>query len=63
MPVEGAIVGRKIVARDGTVDAHVIKLGSHRPEAGFDIPQALTIGQVRKIHHPEMFGASEGLTL
>jgi len=45
------------------VNTHVIKLGPHRPKAGFDIPQALAIGQLRKSHHPEMLGAPEGLDL
>lgn len=56
-PVAVFVCVRKVIARYGAVYAHVVKLGFHRPQASFDVPQALSVGQLGKSYHPEMLGA------
>jgi hypothetical protein len=41
----------------------VEELGSHGPQAGFDVAQALAIGQLRKGHDPVVVGTAERLDL
>ena len=40
-------------------DAHVIELVVLRPEAGFDVPQALSIRQLCESHYAELIHAGE----
>ena len=58
-PVARFVGVGKVVARDGTVNTHVIEFRSHRPQASFDIAQALAIGQLREGHDSEVVGAFE----
>ena len=44
-------------------DAHVVELGTLRPEAGLDVAQALPTGQLAKGHAKVLLEAVEGLEL
>ncbi len=41
--------------------AHVVELGRLRRQTGFDIAQALAVGELRKGHHPELLAAGKRL--
>ena len=56
-PVALSVGVRQIVARDAAAKAHVIPLGLHGPQTGFDIAQTLPISQLCEGHHPQMFAA------
>jgi len=44
---------------NGRAEAHGVELGGLCAETGFDVAQALAIGQLRKGHGAELFGATE----
>lgn len=46
-------------ARHMAPDSQVIELGSLRPQAGFDVAQALAIGELRERRAAQLIGAAE----
>src|ERR1700723_512150 len=47
------------VARDATTNAKVIQFGFHRIQAGFDIAETVTAGQLSKGHAEKLIEAGE----
>ena len=51
------------VARDLAANAEMVELGGLRPQARFDVAQALAIGQLRKCHAQILIETGEALDL
>jgi len=49
-PVAGFIRISQGGARDRAAEPHMVELATNRSQAGFDIPQALAVSQLRKGH-------------
>src|SRR5450631_3475979 len=62
-PVSDLVGICQVVAGDRRADTHVIELALLCPQTGFDVPQALAIGQLGKGHAEILFEAGELLDL
>ena len=62
-PVAHLVGVGECVAGNPASDAHVVELGTLRPEAGLDVAQALPTGQLAKGHAKVLLEAVEGLEL
>ena len=60
-PVPHLVRFRQGAAGNLAADAHVIEFVVLRPEAGLDVPQALSISQLCKSHDAELIHAGEML--
>ena len=62
-PVAHLVGVGECVAGNPAPDAHVVELGTLRPEAGLDVAQALPTGQLAKGHAKVLLEAVKGLEL
>lgn len=59
MPVAQFVGIGQCGTRHRISDAHVIKLGRLRREAGFDVAQTLAVGELRESQNAEVFGTGQ----